>query len=1089
MSHRPRMASPVCIRPTSPMFAPSTSVQGPKPVIPVQSHGTALAQPAATVPVPEKDVQCRPPCSSFHRRQQLLQFSGKVVVSECGSAVGFHCDSGILVFHRLPPNSSSGEVVLFQRAMMIYSVMCELNITLTFIPFNFLISLAEEGGPSVGKMEVAVSLYLGCLGTVPEKLQALANECSHIKDLQAQLVFLKAELVTMRAFLLKVAAMEQEGPLDILDIQLKVWAQEVRETSYDVEDCVDDFTRSLHLAGGGQQHQGSNMIINFLAKCSKILGTLLTYHRFADTIEALKTRVVDAGDRWERYKLDGLGCCSSNLTMDPRLSALFTEESRLAGIEKPRDELVRWLVGPEGGLATHLRVLSIVGFGGLGKTTLAREVHRKVVGDFPCKIFVSVSQKPDLCKILRDCLSQLVRGNQISGDIEAWNEVKLITEIRDYLADKRYLVVIDDVWSTAAWEAIRCAFPENNCSSRMITTTRIVSVAHSCSSVDGRIYEMEPLSFHQSKWLFLKRLFGSEECPDQLQEVSDAIVKKCGGLPLAIINISGLLTTRAAVKEEWSKIKDSLGSALENNRDLEGLNSILMLSYVALPQNLRTCLLYLSMFPEDCKINRDRLVSMWISERFVAEERGRTLQEVGEGYFDELINRSLLQATDMGYDGKARGCTIHDIMLDLIISKACDENFVSIVGCQGLVRSPKGSIRRLCLQQPEKEATSGLQGKVSHTRSLSCFGQVRNLPGLEEFQCLRVLDLEGLLDMNSFDLSKIEKLTRLTYLSLRNTFISEIPTGVAKLLDLEILYLRDTRVTELPAGIVCLRKLRQLLTGGVDQGLTKIPDGIGKMESLQVVVGFNIMRSSIDAIKDLRYLINLKELSIQFNTIGYDQTSRHEEVLFSSLCKLGNNLQSVWIRSIDSASLQFLESWSPLPVLLQRFRMSTNFYFLKTPNWFLPELNSLYSVSINIVDVTQEELEILSKLCALTVLDLWFKVDPKEKITFPRGGFKSLKLFNFVRRPYVVRGMGYLVFEAGVLPKLERLSIPFSISMAKGHDFYVGIVHLRSLTHAEVILGKDGATPSEVKAAAESIEKEVSANPNHPELSIEGSHQ
>ncbi|KAF8723107.1 hypothetical protein HU200_022262 [Digitaria exilis] len=799
-------------------------------------------------------------------------------------------------------------------------------------------------------MEVAVSLYLGCLGTVPEKLQALANECSHIKGLRKQLVFLKDELVAMRAFLLKVAAMEQEGPLDI---QLKVWAQDVRETSYDVEDCVDDFTRSLHLAGEGKKQQGSNMITDFFRKCSQTLLTLRTWHEFADTFEELKARVVDAGDRWERYKLDGTLLLS---------------------------------------------------------TTCG-----------PCA------------------------------------------------------------------PGMLFSFPENNCSSRIITTTRVISVAHSCcSSLDGRVYEMEPLTFQQSKWLFLKRLFGCEECPDQLQEVSDEIVKKCGGLPLAVINISGLLTTQPAVKADWEVIRDSIGSALEKNRDLEGLNSILMLSYVALPQNLRTCVLYLSMFPEDCEINRDRLVRMWIAENFIAEERGRTLQEVAEGYFYELINRSLVQATDIGYDGKPQSFKVHDLMLDLLISKASEENFVTIVG-QGSVHSPQDNIRRLSIQQPEQDATSGLQGRVSHVRSLSCFGQVRSLPVLEEFRCLHVLDLEGLSVLNSFDLSKIENLTRLKYLSLRDAFISEVPLGIAKLHDLETLDVRGTNITELPAGIVCLRKLRQLLTGNVDQGLTKIPDGIGNMESLQVVVGFNIMRSSIDAIEDLGYLINLKELSIQFNTGGYDQTSRYEEVLFSSLCKLGNSLQSLWILSVDSSSLQFLESWYPLPVFLQRFRMSTNFYYLKTPNWFLPELKSLYFISINISEVTEEELYILSKLCALTFLDLWFKVDPKQKITFPRGGFKSLKRFNFVRDPYVVRGMGYIVFEDGVLPKLEGLSIPLSVSMAKGYDFYVGIVHLRSLTHAKVILGKDGATPSEVKAAAESIEKEVSANPNNPKVSIEES--
>ncbi|RLN38838.1 hypothetical protein C2845_PM01G39530 [Panicum miliaceum] len=284
-----------------------------------------------------------------------------------------------------------------------------------------------------GEVRRPESLSLGCLGTVPEKLQALANECSHIKGVRKQLSFLEAELVAIRAFLLKVAAMEREGAVDI---QLKAWAREVRETSYDVEDCVDDFTRSLSIADSGQQ-QGGSMVKNFLVKCAQLLQTLRACHKFADQIEALKARVVEAGERRERYKLDDLASCnSSNLTIDPRISALFAEENHLVGTYRPRDELVRWLVGAEGGLATHPRVLSIVGFGGLGKTTLTRQVYHKIEDDFPYKVFLSVSQKPNLGKILRDCLCLIPHGNQISGDIETWDETKIIAEIREYLADK-----------------------------------------------------------------------------------------------------------------------------------------------------------------------------------------------------------------------------------------------------------------------------------------------------------------------------------------------------------------------------------------------------------------------------------------------------------------------------------------------------------------------------------------------------------------------------------------------------------------------------------------------------------------------------
>lgn len=140
---------------------------------------------------------------------------------------------------------------------------------------------------------------------------------------------------------------------------------------------------------------------------------------------------------------------------------------------------------------------------------------------------------------------------------------------------------------------------------------------------------MEPLSDLHSKKLFFNRIFGSEDCcPDILKDVSDAILRKCGGLPLAIISISGLLASRPAVRNEWEKIRKSIGFALDKNQSLEGMKSILSLSYNSLTPNLKTCLLYFSNFPKDYKIERDTLVRRWIAEGFISEEREQSQQEV-----------------------------------------------------------------------------------------------------------------------------------------------------------------------------------------------------------------------------------------------------------------------------------------------------------------------------------------------------------------------------------------------------------------------------------------------------------------------------
>ena len=195
------------------------------------------------------------------------------------------------------------------------------------------------------------------------------------------------------------------------------------------------------------------------------------------------------------------------------------------------------------------------------------------------------------------------------------------------------------------------------------------------------MYEMEALSDLHSKRLFFKRIFGSEDCcPDVLKQISNKILKKCGGLPLAIISISSLLATKPVIKDEWERVRRSIGSALDKNRSLEGMNSILSLSYNDLPPNLKNCLLYLCIYPEDYVIERDILVRRWIAEGFISEERGQSKQEVAENHFYELINRSMVQPVKVGYDGKARACQVHDMMLELIISKSVENNFISLVG-------------------------------------------------------------------------------------------------------------------------------------------------------------------------------------------------------------------------------------------------------------------------------------------------------------------------------------------------------------------------------------------------------------------------
>ncbi|KAL6842965.1 hypothetical protein ACP4OV_027278 [Aristida adscensionis] len=560
-------------------------------------------------------------------------------------------------------------------------------------------------------------------------------------------------------------------------------------------------------------------------------------------------------------------------------------------------------------------------------------------------------------------------------------------------SEEVYLIIIDDVWSKSAWEKVRCALPQNNHNSRVLTTTRIESVAKSCcSDPDDHVYRIEPLNESDAKVLFFKRIFGHKDgCPPQLKEISDQILKKCCGSPLAIISIASLLASKPVMlKEQWEKLLVSIGSALETNPDLE----------------------------EDFKIERDSLIQQWIAEGFVGVERGLSVEDVAEGYFNELINRSMVQPMDINCDGRAHACRVHDVMLELILSKAIEENFVSLVGGHPFPTKLQSNVRRLSIQcNPETARTLGGMN-LYHTRSLT--SSVR--PHL--------------------------------YLSLRRTWISNLPPQIGDLQTLETLDIRDTNIEELPGTITGLVQLKYVLSGGYSWGKIKIPDGIGNMASLRAISGFDICRSSTNAVQDLGYLRSVRELAINWT----DFTSgnmKHQEAMLRTLGKLGtSNLQSFAVCSRNLGSLEFLDSWSPPPERLQKFRLSAYYFLPRVPS-------------------------ILRELPSLLRLELWLKSPQIEEVIVIHGaGFRYLKEFIFSCEGTC------LIFKPAALPKLERLQTTLHVIRAKPYSHQYGIEHLTSIKQIDIQVFCYGASASDIADVEHAIVTTVKNHPNHPRINI-----
>ncbi|XP_047043192.1 disease resistance protein RGA5-like [Lolium rigidum] len=903
-----------------------------------------------------------------------------------------------------------------------------------------------------------VSAATGALKPVVEKLFALlGHEYKQFKEVHDQIRFLTNELTTMHAFVLKMSE-EEEGGHDVLD---KAWMKEARELSYDMEESIDEFM--LRVDEKNARPDGFiNKIKHSLAK----LGKMKTRRRIGKEIEDQKKQIIQVGDRNSRYRTGGVISKMNNLTIDPRALAIFEHASKLVGIAEPKADIIKMLTQDEtcGSTPQHLKVVSIVGFGGIGKTTLANQVYQELKAQFQCGAFISVSRTPDMMSILRTILSDV--SNQKYVDTEAGSIQHLISKVHDFLTDKRYFIVVDDIWSVAAWEIIKYAFPMMSGGSRIITTSRVKDVAHSCcSSFSGCVYNIRPLDMVHSRQLFHRRLFKSEEdFPSHLKDVSDEILKKCDGLPLAIIAISGLLANRENTKDEWDQVKVSIGCALERNPSVEGMMKIISLSYFDLPAHLKTCLLYLSIFPEDAIIQKRSLIWSWIAEGFIYNEGRYTLYELGEKCFNELVNRSLIQPEKTDFD-VVKSCRVHDTILDFIISKSIEENFVTLVSIPDTTIGTQSKVRRLSMQVDNHENSFVPEKLVLyHVRSFYVFRHLGEIPSLDRFRHLRVLNFEYCHGIENRHIEDIERLLQLRYLNLRGTRVSELPQRIGDLWCLEMLDLRGTSVRELPASVVNLKKLVHLLVNFT----VKFPDGIAKMQALESYMNVKVPRYPINFLQKLDQLKNLKKLRLDFEDVSNtrDENGVTEEYVKANVSPLQN--------------LDGLHIWKNIKTLHVMGSTIT-----RIPN-SVGSLLNLRSVFLRMDLVGKKDLCILGGLPLLLKLGLSIgKCEGSHNIRVivsGAQGFSCLRSFC-----YDISGAEMdFMFTAGSMPKLEVLITYFDIVKIEAFtpgDFDFGIENLTCLTTIKCgVFARKSETDDTTKAA---MERNVRAHPNQPSQSFD----
>ncbi|KAF7046279.1 hypothetical protein CFC21_055313 [Triticum aestivum] len=512
--------------------------------------------------------------------------------------------------------------------------------------------------------ETVLSMARSMLGgAISKAASAAAAEISLLMGVRKDIWFIKDELATMQAFLVAAEAMKEK------DMLLKVWAEQVRDLSYNIEDCLGEFM--VHVAS---------------QSLSRKLIKLKDRHRIAIQIRDLKSRVEEVSNRNTRYNLietnqftrdtDERDSCMEDIRNQ---SANNINEAELVGFSKPKQELINLI--DVHATNSPAQVVCVIGMGGLGKTTLTRKVYESIKS-FSCCAWITVSQSFVRTEFLKVMIKELFGSEALKKQLEenVGSEVNLANCLREKLLEKRYFVVLDDLWNIDDWSWMKSVvFPSiNNKGSRIVVTTRDLGLAENCTLGSSRplIYRHEPLETNDAINLLLRKSRKSEEEMKKdwnMRKIVTKIVKKSGQLPLAILTIGGMLATR--VVDEWVSIYDQLPSELERNRSLEAMRRMVILSYNHLPSHLKSCFLYLSLFPEDFEIKRRRLVERWIAEGFIIARHGVSVEDVGNSYFNDLINRSLIQPSRVNMEGIVKSCRVHDIVRDVMISICRDENF------------------------------------------------------------------------------------------------------------------------------------------------------------------------------------------------------------------------------------------------------------------------------------------------------------------------------------------------------------------------------------------------------------------------------
>ncbi|XP_078167850.1 disease resistance protein RGA2-like [Carex rostrata] len=714
-------------------------------------------------------------------------------------------------------------------------------------------------------------------------------------------------------------------------------------------------------------------------------------------------------------------------------------DSPVYGRENKKNSIIEFLLADDFN-RNNLTVVCIVGESGIGKTSIVQLIYseERILDYFDARMLITMPEKSDETRLIKKLIESVTSSPCPMTEADLLEELLI-----DELSGTKVFVVLDDAdnENPCFWNKIVTILNHSTRGSVLLVTTKSKDVAEVIGAM--QTFNLDPLSDYYCWKIFWQHIFTglNTNANTELVETGKQLVSKCQHNPLCIKVLAGLLV---CLKNEKSWV-EILKTDLWNMDGFDGDTlPTLRVGYELMPNDLKKCLHYCSLFPKDYSFAKQQIVRMWMSQGFIISMEGRQPEEVGLQYFDELLLRGFFQHSPI-HDVEEDKFIMHDLIRALATNLSRkkgppDEDALERIfeNCFHFSLNPS----KIQMGEMKPLINSDLQSFLALTRfslQTRINMSILDITSLSDLftKCINIRTL----DLSCTDIvelpSSVGMLKQLRYLGVNNTKIGSIPRELYSLVSLQTLEAKDCQhLVELPESMTELTNLRHLDVSK-KSGFVKMMIGIGQLTNLQSLavfcVGCEMPYCSIGELKDLNCLSSCLQIAgLENIRYGLDakDAALHNKVHLNTLWLHWND-NTTCIESAESVRIseEVLKNLKPNPnigeLIIRNYRGNLFPTWMEDPSFSklvsiildkclncsqfpaLGGLSSLRHLSVqklyHLVRLENTDSQFVSKntpkFPSLETLNLWEMYDLEELFETSDCDFPCLRTLSISRCP------------------------------------------------------------------------------------------